>query len=1028
MRVALLLRLLGFSDKVKKELKEAAQLQTELAAKQKTLSETRKRDGRGRSNKDYLKLQNDINTASITSNELNEKLEKSIKETVKTRREDFAVLKEQELVYKANVALIKQRAALLKSGQQTQYTVIALAEQDNLLIDEKIKQAETEISIQKESIEKGKKNLGQKAKIKEKEQEILTLNASRVSKEEIALNVGKAQNVILNARLKVEKALEDIQNRRTSEAIKSFNLVEKGFLLQEKLKNLKTDPRGAGLSATQTLDARKNTEEKLNTTRKALIDKEFSQRKEAATKEFSVLRQRLVISKLETNMLNKRIELSNRQLAKEIKTAKAESKRQYNEDLVRVGLMRAAIDQQAREKEISSFSDRNSVDTIDTAPLQEALSEVQDLQTAALTNIAQERLNALAEDKLAQAVLKAKQETETQERNLQLLQVKDGLIQKEVELRGQILEIEEKTVQLQGERISLLEETTRLQMRAANRADPTRTTGELTARDEYDLLTQKRFADEEKIAQIRKDAIDEAGGAEKMTAQDIMNMRKAMDEAGKQAGERALSLVDLQKKQAESEKNLALAKLELEKQAQGMKVKILEAEFSLLEAQIKLYNKKAELNPDLETIDFTPPDLSGLADSFESNFQQATANILTTFENRIMKINDNVAVAGERTVAEGLAGTKEGTMLERIQAANDADIFGGTKQVETGEFDESGAPTTESIDVASTAEKLEALKGITEPLRQFAMDMGPEGELVSTAMTGIFTISDAFTAVGESSEEAGGRSAAVARAIGDSIGAINSMMQASAKKKTAAIDREIAAEKKRDGQSKQSVEKIKQLEKKKESIARKAFNMNKKMLIAQTIANTAAGVMATMKDTGFFGSPLAMIVAAMGAAQVGLIASQKFEGGGGGSTANVSGPTGVTVGSRNNTVDLAKANSPSGELAYARGESGTGTGMSNFQARSPMGERHRAVGGYTTGFMVGEQGPELFMPDTPGEIVSADESQSMISGGASNVNFTISAIDASGVEQVLLGQRENIIGMIREAAHGNGEFFLEGVN
>ena len=93
-----------------------------------------------------------------------------------------------------------------------------------------------------------------------------------------------------------------------------------------------------------------------------------------------------------------------------------------------------------------------------------------------------------------------------------------------------------------------------------------------------------------------------------------------------------------------------------------------------------------------------------------------------------------------------------------------------------------------------------------------------------------------------------------------------------------------------------------------------------------------------------------------------------------------------------------------------------------------MGERHRAVGGYTTGFMVGEQGPELFMPDTPGEIVSADESQSMISGGASNVNFTISAIDASGVEQVLLGQRENIIGMIREAAHGNGEFFLEGVN
>tara|TARA_A100001015_G_C14869379_1_gene663693 strand:- start:812 stop:1093 length:282 start_codon:yes stop_codon:yes gene_type:complete len=93
-----------------------------------------------------------------------------------------------------------------------------------------------------------------------------------------------------------------------------------------------------------------------------------------------------------------------------------------------------------------------------------------------------------------------------------------------------------------------------------------------------------------------------------------------------------------------------------------------------------------------------------------------------------------------------------------------------------------------------------------------------------------------------------------------------------------------------------------------------------------------------------------------------------------------------------------------------------------------MGKRYRAVGGYTTGFMVGEQGPELFMPDTPGEIVAADETQDMLGGGSTNVNFTISAIDAQGVEQVLLDQRENIIGMIRDAANGNGTLFLEGVN
>ena len=46
----------------------------------------------------------------------------------------------------------------------------------------------------------------------------------------------------------------------------------------------------------------------------------------------------------------------------------------------------------------------------------------------------------------------------------------------------------------------------------------------------------------------------------------------------------------------------------------------------------------------------------------------------------------------------------------------------------------------------------------------------------------------------------------------------------------------------------------------------------------------------------------------------------------------------------------------------------------------------------------------------------------------SNVNFTINAVDAEGVEQLLVAQRGNIIGMIREAAHEHGEEFMEPVN
>lgn len=49
-------------------------------------------------------------------------------------------------------------------------------------------------------------------------------------------------------------------------------------------------------------------------------------------------------------------------------------------------------------------------------------------------------------------------------------------------------------------------------------------------------------------------------------------------------------------------------------------------------------------------------------------------------------------------------------------------------------------------------------------------------------------------------------------------------------------------------------------------------------------------------------------------------------------------------------------------------------------------------------------------------------------GGTSNVNFTINAVNAAGVQELLQEQRGNIIGMIREAAHEHGEEFMEPVN
>ena len=76
------------------------------------------------------------------------------------------------------------------------------------------------------------------------------------------------------------------------------------------------------------------------------------------------------------------------------------------------------------------------------------------------------------------------------------------------------------------------------------------------------------------------------------------------------------------------------------------------------------------------------------------------------------------------------------------------------------------------------------------------------------------------------------------------------------------------------------------------------------------------------------------------------------------------------------------------------------------------------------GVLVGERGPEVIAPRGSYEVTPNDE----LGGGTRNVNFTINAVDAEGVEQVLLQQRGNIIGMIREAANDTGERFLESVD
>jgi len=366
---------------------------------------------------------------------------------------------------------------------------------------------------------------------------------------------------------------------------------------------------------------------------------------------------------------------------------------------------------------------------------------------------------------------------------------------------------------------------------------------------------------------------------------------------------------------------------------------------------------------------------------------------------------DGDEVGAERAALNASRNTG-GSMTDRIDAAT------GT----------GGALNADST-LATVGDKVAAAVNVMQPMMDL---MGPEGALMQSVTAGAVATADAwstaFTAMGVEGATGLDKAAAAAEAASATIGAIGSILAANSQGRISAIDDEIAAEKNRDGQSAASVAKIKKLEAKKEATKKKAFETDKKVKMAQTVMNTAAGIMTFMSKGDI---PMAVATGIMGAIQLATIAGTSYQGGGN------SAPSGkveaVSMGKRTNTVDLARGNNAGGELGYMRGESGQGTGATNFKPGSAFtGARYRASGGETAGFMVGEQGPEMFIPDRSGRIAPADETASM--GTTSNVNFNISAVDAAGVEDVLVRQKGHIIRMIREAANEHGQPFLEDIS
>ena len=216
------------------------------------------------------------------------------------------------------------------------------------------------------------------------------------------------------------------------------------------------------------------------------------------------------------------------------------------------------------------------------------------------------------------------------------------------------------------------------------------------------------------------------------------------------------------------------------------------------------------------------------------------------------------------------------------------------------------------------------------------------------------------------------------------------------------IDNQIAAEKKRDGKSQESLAKIRALEKKK-------IKEKEKSSIAQTAMATSLAMMQSVAQLGpIVGGAMAAVMAAMGMMQINNIKKASA-----GQLAALDADTGglsLSVGSRNNAVDTSMGASM-GELSYLRGESGFGSGANNFTPG-------RSGGGSIT---VGERGAEQIVPTQPLYVKPASESETDSKPVTkNNLNLNITALDS----QSIVDRSDDIWEALERAANSKG-FTLE---
>lgn len=406
--------------------------------------------------------------------------------------------------------------------------------------------------------------------------------------------------------------------------------------------------------------------------------------------------------------------------------------------------------------------------------------------------------------------------------------------------------------------------------------------------------------------------------------------------------------------------------------------------------------------------------------------QEASIATLAT-RAEIARVNLEAALTPGPAFSEGFA-TQFANMSLIVENFN-------TRLEQIRKFNKANIDTPNFIPIPEPEKALLAVELFTssfEKMKETLMQLGPQGEIVVALGESAKNISRAFIAgfrtMADENSTTTQKIVAGLEIASQMIGAVQSILSSASNARIANIDKEIAAEEKRDGKSKESLARLEAMEKKKDSIARKQFNTNKKLMMAQAVISTAAGVANALATPAPYPIPviLAGMIGALGAAQLGIIASTQYE-----STMSpkaVSAPSSLSIGKRGDSVNLASgANANAGgEVGYLRGAQGTGTNASNYRTiGSAYGGADLMRGYGNRGFVVGEKGPERIDFDTPISVTPAND---MNAGQPLNATFNIQALDASGVEDILVGQKGNIIKMLRDAANASGQGFMEDVN